>query len=201
MIQATPQNIARDLYLKGETTQTAIASQLGVHPKTISYWIRQNNWKEIKETISLAPIIIRQNLYTQLEAFSEYIITREDGNPFPDSREVMIQYKLVSAIFKFPNYSFEEMMEIYKYLAVNEDGALSKKELDNNFSKKDKEKDKYIDNQLIEENEKDKEGIKKDKDSSPATAEMQAQIPNEEPLNNAYTPKKNIVLPVQEPGG
>ena len=107
MIQATPQNIARDLYLKGETTQTAIASQLGVHPKTISYWIRQNNWKEIKETISLAPIIIRQNLYTQLEVFSEYIITRQDGNPFPDSREVMIQYirvqfkfSLLSSLFK-----------------------------------------------------------------------------------------------------
>lgn len=112
----TKQARARDMYLEGNKTQTAIATELGVHPKTLSYWIKQNNWREVKAGLRLAPIIIKQNLYAQIHELQDHILNREEGNRFPDRHEVMMQYKLVTALFKFPDCNVDEFEYIYKDL-------------------------------------------------------------------------------------
>ncbi len=175
MIQATQQNIARDLYIKEGKTQTAIAAQLGVHPKTISYWVKQNNWHEIKTSIAISPLMIRHNLYTQLGSLSEYIVTREEGNNFPTAEEVTMQSKLVQAIFKFPNYTVEDVQQIRKEIDQANKNIAAKQ-----APASDKETIKNIDSQAIITSARDKEGIKN------------PEVPALE--NDGYIPKKNVVL-------
>lgn len=184
-LHSSKKDTARDLYLQGEKSQTAIAGQLGVHPKTLSYWIKQNNWKEIKAGLSLAPIMIQQNLYAQIQELQDHILNREDGNRFPDKHEVMMQYKMVAAIFKFPKYSFEEIKEICTELFQDKD-ASSK-----NITPKDKKTNNVVDSQLFTKNTADKEGIKKDKEEIKNEA---TQNTISEPIDPDYTPKKNVVL-------
>jgi len=186
-IPETTKNIARDLYLEGGKTQTSIAAQLGVHPKTISYWIKQNQWDDMKASLRMSPVIIKQNLYAQLEAFSEYILTREEGNHFPDTTEVTIQYKLVTAISKFPNYSYEEIMDMYKDLYPSNQQSPTYPARPEKIPSIDKDSTKTIDSQSLIENTRDKEGIKMDKETSPQTI-------GSSPENTSYIPKKNIVL-------
>ena len=137
---------ARDLYLQGEKSQAAIAGQLGVHPKTLSYWIKQNNWKEIKVGLSLAPIIIQQNLYAQIQELQDHILNREEGNRFPDRDEVSMQYKMVAAIFKFPKYSFEEIKEICTECFQDKDTSAK------NITAMDRKINKIADSQVLTKN-------------------------------------------------
>lgn len=187
-VNPAAKDLARDMYLSGKT-QTTIAGQLGVHPKTISYWIKQNNWQEIKNTLSLSPLLIRFNLFAQLQAFTEHILTREEGNNFPDSKEVNIECRLVQAIFRFPDYSYEDVVDVYKDInkaAKTLAAAPANTPLKNEISA-DKPTTKQIENQTLNNKQQDKEGIKTDKDSCTENAAEEQEYPG-------YIPKKNVVL-------
>jgi hypothetical protein len=179
-------NLARDLYLNGGSSQAAIAGELGIHPKTLSYWIKQNNWQEIKTTIAISPLIIRYNLYTQLAVLSEHIINREEGNSFPTFEEVVMQYKLVQAIFKFPAYTSEDPQQIYNDLGPTDKNIPAKK-----FHQSDKDSTQIADNQPSEIRTSDKDGIKMDKEEIKTEA---ANNTDAAPVDLNYIPKKNIVL-------
>ncbi len=178
-------DLARDMYLGGKT-QTAIAGQLGVHPKTIAYWAKQNNWQELKACICLGPIIIRHNLYTQLAALSDAIVTRAETNGCPTSKEVLMQYKLVQAIFKFPDFTPDDIEQIY-----NELDQLNKNTPAKKVAASGRDLTKHIDNQFIESKIADKEGIKMDKERIKENA---AAGTNAAYVDADYTPKKNVIL-------
>ena len=186
-IEPAAKDLARDMYLSGKT-QTTIANQLGVHPKTISYWIKQNNWQEVKSILHLSPLLIRANLFAQLEALTDHILTRDKGNNFPDTKEANIQNKLVQAIFKFPHYTLEHVQAICRDLSKTSGlGSTPKSPQIKNEIPADKKIVKSNDNQLVDASEVDKEGIKMDKES-------EVENSAEESENAGYIPRKNVVL-------
>jgi DNA-binding XRE family transcriptional regulator len=114
MYNQTTQDLARELYFYGEKTQAEIAYELGVHRKTLSYWIKQNKWRELKTASRQLPIVLRQNLYVQLEELQASILSREPGHRFPDRYEAEIQRKLIAGIKNIPNLGIQESIEIMK---------------------------------------------------------------------------------------
>jgi len=94
----TPHHQARNLYFQTEMKQADIASIVGISDRTLSRWIAQHNWKQMKETAKQAPIAIVEMLYKQLHALNSSICEREV--PIPTLEEAEINRKLINSISK-----------------------------------------------------------------------------------------------------
>lgn len=92
------QQKARNLYFQTDMTQTDIADIIGVSDQTVYRWIKQNNWKQMKEAARQAPIAIVEMFYKQLYALNSSICNRDE--PIPTLQESEINRKLINSIDK-----------------------------------------------------------------------------------------------------
>lgn len=89
---------ARNLYFQTDMKQVDIASLLGISDKTLYRWIRQDNWKQMKEAAKQAPLAIVEMLYKQLYDLNYSICTRESA--VPSLQEAETTRKLINSIEK-----------------------------------------------------------------------------------------------------
>ncbi len=75
------QQLAKDLYLQADKTQTEIADILDVNRKTIYLWCKKGKWEETKIAIRQAPGAILQTLYNHIGEVNKKIAGREDHCP------------------------------------------------------------------------------------------------------------------------
>ncbi len=112
MITTTIQEAAREQYFNGRKTQAQIAADLNIHAKTLSYWIKQNKWREARNAARQMPLFLKNNLYSQLAHLQIAILTRAPEQRFPDRHEAEVQRKLLAGIKQMPNLALPEAIEM-----------------------------------------------------------------------------------------
>ena len=77
---------ARTLYLRENLTQQEIADRVGCSRVTVSNWCRAGKWEEQKVGIMLTRREQAQSLYRQLAEIDKAIMTKPEGERFPDTK-------------------------------------------------------------------------------------------------------------------
>ncbi len=98
------QDQARHLYMTTSCTQREIAEQLGVSERTIYNWIKGNAWDRLRQAAYAAPVMIAENLCSQLVELQNDIAGREAGKRYPTMQEAEITRKLITGIEKMKKY-------------------------------------------------------------------------------------------------
>ena len=93
-------DIAKSLYLNGNYTQEEIAEKVGSTRQTVSRWIKDGGWEELKASITITPTQILAGLNRQIVEINNNINQREEGQRFATVAEADTLAKLASAIKK-----------------------------------------------------------------------------------------------------
>lgn len=93
-------DIAKSLYLNGSYTQEEIADKVDVTRQTVSRWIKDGGWDEVKASISITPAQILSGLNRQIIEINRVISERDEGERFATVAEADTLAKLASAIKK-----------------------------------------------------------------------------------------------------
>ncbi len=93
-------DFARTLYLsEREITQKEIAARVGVTEATVSKWVREERWEQLKTSLVGGREELLGWLHAQLNAIREAVSLREENN-FVSSKEADTITKLTNAIKK-----------------------------------------------------------------------------------------------------
>ncbi len=93
-------DIAKSLFLNGNFTQEEIADKVGTTRQSVSRWIKDGNWDQLKASISITPAQILSGLNRQIIEINNNINEREVGKRFATAAEADTLSKLASAIKK-----------------------------------------------------------------------------------------------------
>lgn len=92
--------IAKSLYLDGNYTQEEIADKVGTTRQTISRWVRDGNWEELKASLTVTSAQIIAQFQHQIIEVNKNINNRDDGERFATPAEADALAKLAGAIKK-----------------------------------------------------------------------------------------------------
>lgn len=90
---------AQLLFTKENLTQKEIAERVGISQVTMSKWVNEGKWEDLKVSITITREEQLKNLYRQLAQMNEAIAERE-GQRYPTPAEADTINKLASAIEK-----------------------------------------------------------------------------------------------------
>lgn len=93
-------DIAKSLFLNGNYTREEIAEKVGTTRQTVSRWIKDGSWEELKASITITPAQILSGLNRQIIEINKNINGREEGKRFATVAEADTLAKLASAIKK-----------------------------------------------------------------------------------------------------
>lgn len=93
-------DIAKSLYLNGSFTQEEIADKVGTTRQTVSRWVRDGGWEELKASLTITPAQILAGLNRQIVEINNNINGRETGKRFATVAEADTLAKLASTIKK-----------------------------------------------------------------------------------------------------
>ncbi len=103
LVIAQKKEMARALYLQGETIAKVLASKVGVNEKTMGNWIKNEGWENLRKNIPLVKQQQLQNLLSELEQLNEFIKTKPEGKRFADAKEGDVRRKLIKDIEALEN--------------------------------------------------------------------------------------------------
>ncbi len=92
--------IAKSLFLDGNYTQEEIAAKIGTTRQTISRWIKEGAWEELKASVSITPDQIIVQLNAQIIEINNNINSREEGKRFATPAEADAINKIAGSIKK-----------------------------------------------------------------------------------------------------
>lgn len=92
--------IAKSLYLDGNYTQEEIADKVGTTRQTVSRWIKEGKWDEIKASVAITPAQIIAQWNRQIIEVNNAIAAREEGQRYATPAEADALAKLAGAINK-----------------------------------------------------------------------------------------------------
>jgi uncharacterized protein YjcR len=91
---------AKSLITREGYTQKEAAEKVGVSAVTMNKWYNQENWEQLKASITITKEEQLKSLYRQLAEINKAIATREDGSRYATSGEADTITKLANAIQK-----------------------------------------------------------------------------------------------------
>lgn len=92
------QTTARLLFLEGSHTQRSIAQAVGVSERTVHSWIKVHGWDRLRQAARTAPIVIADNILSQVVELQNDIASREEGKRYPSLAEAELTRKLVLSL-------------------------------------------------------------------------------------------------------
>ena len=107
------QQQAQRLYFQSDLTKTEIAESVGISRRSLHYWIRQNNWEQLRKNAAVMPSFLAENCYQVLGGITTHLLSANRiGHPATPA-EVNSIYKLTMAITKLKNScTLNESMEV-----------------------------------------------------------------------------------------
>jgi len=91
---------ARVLYLKENLTQQEIAERIGSSRVSVSRWIKEGKWEEMKVGLTMTKDEQIQNIYRQIAGINDAIKGRPEGQRYATPSEADTIGKLSSAVKK-----------------------------------------------------------------------------------------------------
>ena len=89
---------AQLLYTREKMLQKEIAEKVGVSAQTLTKWVKQNNWDKLKQSMLITREEQLRRLYMQMDELNTFIMNREEGQRFSNSKEADTISKLAVAI-------------------------------------------------------------------------------------------------------
>lgn len=93
-------NIAKSLYTEGSYTQEEIADKVNVTRQTVSRWIKEGSWDELKASLTVTSAEIIAQLQHQIVEINKSIAQKEEGKRFATPAEADALAKLAGSIKK-----------------------------------------------------------------------------------------------------
>lgn len=88
--------LAKILFTREQLDQNIVAARVGVSEKTMSKWVNEYNWRDLRKRLLITKEQELNNLYEQLEALNTII--RASATKHADSKQSDIQIKLTASI-------------------------------------------------------------------------------------------------------
>ncbi len=88
------------LFTRENITQKEVAARVGVSVQTMTKWVAEGKWEELRISITITKEEQLKSLYRQLGEINNLIAEREEGRRYATSAEADIISKLASAIEK-----------------------------------------------------------------------------------------------------
>ena len=92
--------IAKSLYLDGNYTHEEFAQKVGTTRQTISRWIKDGEWEQLKASLTVTSAQIIAQFQHQIIEINNSINAREDGKRYASPAEADALAKLAGAIKK-----------------------------------------------------------------------------------------------------
>ena len=89
---------AKLIYLSENVTQKDIAARVGVSEKTISKWVNEGVWENLKVAVVVTKEQELRRLYFQVKELNDAIELRDKGSRYPNSKEADTLNKLTASI-------------------------------------------------------------------------------------------------------
>lgn len=93
-------DIAKSLFLNGAFTQEEIAAKVGTTRQTVSRWMKDGGWEEMKASLTITPDQIISQIHRQIMEINNRIGQREPGKRFATPQEADALAKLAGAVKK-----------------------------------------------------------------------------------------------------
>ena len=93
-------DLAKTLYVNGSFTQEEIAAKVGTTRQTVSRWIRDGAWDQVKASYTITPEQILAGLNRQIIEINNKVNSRPEGERFATVAEADPLAKLASSIKK-----------------------------------------------------------------------------------------------------
>lgn len=93
-------DLAKTLYVNGSFTQEEIAAKVGTTRQTVSRWIRDGAWDQVKASYTITPEQILAGLNRQIIEINNKVNSRPEGERFATVTEADTLAKLASSIKK-----------------------------------------------------------------------------------------------------
>ena len=111
-MKQTEKQQAKELYFQLNLPQTKIAEILNLDRKTISRWMEEGKWREMKYAAQQMPGMLLQDLYNQLSCLHARIHSRVPERQYPTEEESIIQRRLMMSIKNAEKQSVGNYMQI-----------------------------------------------------------------------------------------
>ena len=93
-------DLAKTLYVNGSFTQEELAAKVGTTRQTVSRWIRDGAWDQVKASYTITPEQILAGLNRQIIEINNKVNSRPEGERFATVAEADTLAKLASSIKK-----------------------------------------------------------------------------------------------------
>lgn len=106
---------AQLLYTRENKLQKEIAEIVGVSAQTINSWVNKYNWDKLKQSMLITREEQLRRLYMQLDELNTFIMNRELGQRFANSKEADSISKLAVAIRTLESEAnIADIVEVFK---------------------------------------------------------------------------------------
>jgi transposase len=95
---ADKQYLAKILFTREKLEQKIIAKKVSVSEKTISKWVNDFNWRNLRNRLLVGKEEILTGLYEEMEQMQEAIREKEPGKRFSDSKMADAKLKITASI-------------------------------------------------------------------------------------------------------
>jgi hypothetical protein len=90
------QELAKELYLKTDSTQKAICALVGCSTRSLTKWIKEGKWESLKISFTISKEQELRRIYIQIREINNGIADREEGKRFATTKEADILSKLAA---------------------------------------------------------------------------------------------------------
>lgn len=106
---------AKLLFIRENLTQKEIAGKVGVAEKTMSKWVNENNWEQLRSSVIITKSEELRRIYMQINELNTMIFNRDEGQRFANSKEADTLNKLAATARALETeVAIADIIEVFK---------------------------------------------------------------------------------------
>lgn len=106
---------AKLLFVRENLTQKEIAGRVGIAEKTMSKWVNDNNWEQLRSSVIITKSEELRRIYMQINELNTSIFKRDEGARFANSKEADTLNKLAATARALETeVAIADIIEVFK---------------------------------------------------------------------------------------